>query len=90
MTARTIKRLLKTYDAATAMADKAEAAWDAEPESDDLEAAFDAAYKVQWDAMEAVVKALAVISAGQIDGKTARLMVNGHREKLDAILARAA
>lgn len=90
MTANTIKRLLKTYDAATKEADRVEAAWDNEPENDALEAAFDAAYQAQYDAMMAVVDALTTISGGQIDVKTARLMVNGHRERLDAILALAA
>ena len=66
--------------------DKIEAEWEQEPENEQLEKAFDEAYREQFKTFEMLAEAICDITHGQIDGKTARAMINGKREELRNLL----
>lgn len=84
---KALKRTLAELEALEADADKADAAYEADPENAEKEAAFDAAYKAEWSKAEEVAKLIVKMTSGQIDEKTARAMVNGKREEIEKMLA---
>lgn len=85
-----LKALYNEYMEAVKAADIADAAWEADAENEELEAAFDEAYNMQYEAMEALIDGIVFFSAGQIDKKTARLMITKKGNKLADLMARVA
>lgn len=85
-----LKKLYDLYKIATEAADIADEAWAADAENEELEAAFDEAYNMQYEAMEALIDGIVSFSAGQIDKKTARLMITKKGNKLADLMARVA
>lgn len=82
-----MKELLKRLREAEERANEADQAFDLDPENEEKEAAFDEAYKTEYKAFMAAAEELVKITAEQIDIKTARAMVQGKREKLEALFA---
>lgn len=87
---KNIKNAMQAAKAAEKACDMAEAAWAEFPESEELEAVFDASYKAQHEAEEALFAAIENFAGGAIDAKTARLMWMSRREQLEGLINRAA
>ena len=85
-----LKRLFKAYERAEAAANKAYDLYDAEPENDAAEKAFDDAYKAEFKAFESLADGIAEITGGMIDKKTARTMIRVKRAELKALINRMA
>ena len=82
-----MKELLKKLREAEERANAADRAYDLDPENEEKEAAFDEAYKEEYRLFAIAAKEIVRMSAGQIDIKTARAMVQSKRERLEAIFA---
>lgn len=82
-----MKELLKKLREAEERANAADQAYDLDPENEEKEAAFDEAYKEEYRLFMTTAEEIVRISAGQIDIETARAMVQGKRERLEAIFA---
>lgn len=87
---QTIKDAMRNVKAAERACDMADAAYGENPESAELESAFDAAYKAQHEAEQAFYAAIEGFSNGAIDAKTARMMWMKRREQLESLINRAA
>ena len=84
-----LKDLLKKLEIAEDTANRADTAYENDPENAELEKAFDEAYKAEWIAFENVVSAICEITDGKIDIKTARTMIKTKRNELLTIAERA-
>ena len=82
-----MKELLERLREAEKRANEADRAFDLDPENEEKEAAFDEAYKAEHKAFTTAAEELVKITAGKIDIKTARQMVQGKREQLEALFA---
>lgn len=87
---KNLKYLLKALKIAEENANKADAAWECDPENEELEAAFDKAYEKEHKAFENLVGEIVKVTAGKIDRNTARTMVIKKRGQLETLIARAA
>lgn len=85
-----MKELLKALEIAESKANEIDAAWDADPENEALEVAFDEAYAAEHKAFEAVVEEMVSITSGRIDRHTASLMLRSKRKEVEALVARMA
>lgn len=81
----TIKENLIKLQQAEKIANEAEKRYEAEPESSEIENAFDEAYKAELATFMTVSRQIAEFAG--IDEKTACAMVNGKRNELMQILA---
>ena len=81
----TIKKSLEELERLEAVADVADEAYQNNPESEEVENAFDEAYQAEYNAFIIVSNQIAEFAG--IDAKTARAMVQGKREELKQILA---
>lgn len=82
-----MKELLKRLEEAEERATAADSAWEQDPENEELEKAFDEAWRAEFKAASELTKAIQ--KATGIDAKTAGAMIRGHREELKAIIERA-
>lgn len=80
---------LEKFEELEAVASKADEAYEAEPENAELEAAFDKAYKEEFQAMEELLNGIVVLTNGQIDTETAKKMLFTKRAELKKILEKA-
>lgn len=87
---KNLKDLMKALKIAEENANKADAAWECDPENEELEAAFDKAYAKEHEAFENLVDEIVKVTAGKIDRNTARTMIIKKRGQLEALIARAA
>lgn len=87
---KNLKTLMNALRIAEEITSKADAAWDNEPENEELEAAFDKAYAKEFEAFENLVDGIMSVTGGKIDRKTAGLMIRKKREQLEALIARIA
>ena len=82
-----MKELLKRLAVAEERANKADEAYNADPENPEAEAAFDEAYeeefKLYMEAAEEIVK----MTAGKINFETAKAMIKTKRSELEALFA---
>lgn len=85
-----MKALLKALQAAEEKASKIDSAWEADPENEELEAAFDEAYAAEYKAHEALANEIVRITSGRIDYKTASTMIHKKRSELESLIARLA
>ena len=81
-----MKELLNKLKEAEKMADEADAAWEADPENEELEKAFDEAYKKQFVAFENLVNEIVKKTDGIIDKKTAATMVRAKRTEVETLI----
>ena len=82
-----IKELYDRMVIAERCADILEKLYEQAPENEELEKDFDEAYKVQFEATEALVEALCRIG---YDAPTWRKVIFEKREQLDALMNKAA
>lgn len=80
---------LEKFEELEAVASKADEAYEAEPENAELEAAFDKAYKEEFQAMEELLNGIVALTNGQIDTETAKKMLFTKRAELKKILEKA-
>lgn len=80
---------LEKFEELEAAANKADEAYQAEPENAELEAAFDKAYKEEFEAMEELLNSITTYTNGEIDKETSKKMLFTHREELKQILEKA-
>ena len=80
---------LEKFEELEAVANKADEAYQAEPENAELEAAFDKAYKEEFEAMEELLNSITTYTNGEIDTETSKKMLFTHREELKQILEKA-
>lgn len=85
-----IKSLFAEYEELEAKSDAFDEAWAADPESEELEAAWDEAYRVMWNKGEELAAAISGFTAGAIDVRLARRMLTIKRDELRDLIARAA
>lgn len=79
--------LYNEYMEAVKAADEADAAWEKDPMSEELEAAFDEAYNNQGEAMEKLIDGIVSFTSGQIDKKTAWKMIHKKGKELNDLMA---
>lgn len=77
---------LKKFEKLEVIANKADEAYQAEPENAAVEEAFDKAYKEEFQAMEELINGIAELTNGQIDTETAKKMLFTKRAELKKIL----
>ena len=82
-----MKELLERLEAAEYAANISSDKWDLDPESEELENAFDKAYKEESRAMDALINNIVSVTGGKIDKHTARLMIHLKRNELKRLFA---
>ena len=80
---------LEKFEELEAAANKKDEAYEAEPENTEAEAAFDKAYKAEFQAMEELLNGIVELTNGQIDTETAKKMLFTKRAELKKILEKA-
>lgn len=90
MTIQRFKKLFETYKKAEMAATEIENRWDAEPDNEALETAFDVAYELEHKALMALANGIVEYTAGMIDIKTARIMIMKMPERLETLVAKIA
>lgn len=85
-----MKELLKRLEEAEKKANEADAAFEAEPESEEKEKAFDEAYKAEFEAFEALADEIVKTTNGQIEKATAATMIRSKRNELKALIEKIA
>lgn len=85
-----MKELLKRYEEAVKAANIADAAWEANPESAELEAAFDEAYEAEFKAFDELTNKIVEITNGQIEKALAATMVRSKMVELKQLIAKMA
>lgn len=80
---------LKKFEELETIANKADAAYQAQPENAEAEADFDKAYKAEFQAMEELLNGVIALTNGQIDTETAKKMLFTKRAELKKILEKA-
>lgn len=89
-TATEIKSLFAAIETAEAAYDAALEALETDAENAALEAAWDEAYRVLWNAEQAFAVALESFTAGFVSEKTARRMLTIKRDELTELVHRLA
>ena len=85
-----MKELFKKYEMLEAEANRADDAWGADPENEQLEAEFDRAYQAEHEAFTELVNAIVKLSGGQIEHKTAAMMIRAKRNELKTLIEKIA
>lgn len=85
-----MKELLKILEEAERKANIADTKYEANPEDEELEKAFDEAYKAEFEAFEALANEIVKITGGQIEKATASTMIRAKRNELKALIEKIA
>lgn len=83
-----LKKLWNEYIKAEKIANDADAAFELDPENEELERAFDKAYENECKALEAVASEIVVFTSGRIDHKLACKMVRMQRAAIEDLIRR--
>lgn len=83
-----MNELLEALKAAEEKANRIDKAWEADPENEELEAAFDEAYAAEHKALEAVANEIVKFTSDKIDFQTASVMIRKKRAELESLIAR--
>lgn len=84
------KTLWNAYRAAEEKMNIIDKAYELDPENEELETKWDVAYKAEYNAKEQVVEKIIELTAGQVDKKTANMMILTKRENLEALIEKIA
>ena len=84
------KGTLKRLEEAEQRANEADKAWEQDPNNEELEKAFDEAYKAQHEASENLAIEIYRQTYGDINIITARTMIRKYREALKLIIEKEA
>lgn len=82
-----MKELLKALKEAEMNANAADTAWEADPENEKLEKAFDEAYEKQHTAFVNLLNEIVKTTNGKIDKKTAAIMIRTKRAELENLIS---
>ena len=85
-----MKELLKRLEAAEKKANEADAAYEADPENEAKEKAFDEAYKAEFEAFNELSSEIVKLTKGQIDKATAGTLIRSKRNELKELIERIA
>lgn len=85
-----LKRLWNEYIKAEEKANAADEAYEMEPENEELEKAFDEAYRAEYKAMEKVAAEMVTFTKGKIDHALACKMVRMQRAAIEDLINRVA
>lgn len=85
-----MKELFKNYEAAQKRTDEIEKRLDLNPESEELNEAWDKAYSEEYKAWEALINEIVRITKGAINRDTAKAMVATKRAELRSLVERIA
>lgn len=77
---------LKSLEKFEEIANQAQADYEKDPENAEIEAAFDIAYKIQFDAFISLAKYIEYITNGEIDFLAAKKIIQTKRSELLNIL----
>lgn len=84
-----IKRLMKEFEAAEEKMNEIDAAYDANPENEELEKAWSAAYRAEFEARERLIAEIVSFTKGLLTTKNVRAMLAVRREELKRLLMMA-
>ena len=90
MTITTLKNLYNEYLRKEEISDAADEAWENDYDNEELERAFDEAYRDQAEAMDRVIDGIVEITSGRIDKRTAHTMLLKGRDALTSLLSMTA
>lgn len=85
-----MKELLKRLEEAERKANIADTEYEANPEDEELEKAFDEAYKAEFEAFEALANEIVKTTGGQIEKATASTMIRAKRNELRTLIEKIA
>ena len=85
-----LKKLWNEYIKAETAANIADEKWNADPENEELEDAFDAAYAAEIEAMNKVAEEIVAFTSGKIDHSLAQKMVRMQRAAIEDLINRVA
>ena len=85
---KTLKAKFEEMEELEAFSDLLDAEWEADPENEDLEEAWDAAYRDSFNAFEEVISEIVRFNREQIDRNTARQMLMTKRDELRSLIAK--
>lgn len=85
-----MKELLKRLEEAERKANIADTEYEANPEDQELEKAFDEAYKAEFEAFEALANEIVKTTGGQIEKATASTMIRAKRNELKTLIEKIA
>lgn len=86
----TIKEMFKALETAEAEMDIIDAKYDENPEDEEIEAAWTKAYQKENEAFMDVVNEIVKMTNGQIDNKTAAMMMRAKRKEIKSLIERMA
>ncbi len=78
---------LQNLEKAEKDANRAESAWEKDPENMELEKAFDVTYKAEFDAYISAAKYIEYMTGGEINFMTAKKIIQTKRAELLELLA---
>lgn len=87
---KNLKNLFEAYERAEMASTEIENRWDADPENEELEKAFDVAYELEHKALMKLAEGIKDFTGGKIDIKTARIMIMKKMPELKALMNRIA
>lgn len=79
-----LKKLINELEAAEEKANKADTAWEQDPENENLEKEFDEAYKKEWAAFKKLRNEIQKLTG--CGSHTASEMIRGHRNEIKKML----
>ena len=82
-----MKKALENYEAATKEMDAIDAEFENDLFNEELETRWNVAYKKQFDAFINLANAIVKATKGQIDEKTARVMVQTKFEEIKTLIS---
>jgi hypothetical protein len=82
-----MKELLQELELASAKSNKLDEAWDADPMNEELEKAWDEAYKAEHEIFMKCVEKLVEITNGQIDIPTATTLLRAKKSEVKRIFS---
>jgi hypothetical protein len=79
-----LRKLINELEAAEEKANKADAAWEQDPENENLEKEFDAAYKKEWAAFKKLRNEIQKLTG--CESQTASEMIRGYRDEIKRMI----
>lgn len=85
-----LKRLMNEWKEAEKKSDELDAKWDENPDDEEIEAAWDEAYKASQNTFNALAKALSDMTNGEMDFATSRAVLGHFPERIEDMINRLA
>lgn len=85
-----IKKIFAQFEKAEKISNDLYEALEQDPMNEEMESKWDAAYKKEYAAHEALVNEIIKITSGMIDRETAKAMIGKKRQELKNLISRLA